>query len=70
VDLIMAAAVAGRGLCCMPDDHIRPFLDTGQLDLVLEDWCPPLPGYYLYYPSRRQAAPAFSLVLDALSWRG
>jgi len=38
----------------------------GRLVRVLEDWCEPGPGYHLYYPSRRQPSPAFSLVLDAL----
>jgi len=33
---------------------------------VLEDWCAPFGGYHLYYPSRRQPSPAFSLVVDAL----
>jgi DNA-binding transcriptional LysR family regulator len=33
---------------------------------VLADWCPPFPGYHLYYPSRRHPSPAFSLVLEAL----
>jgi DNA-binding transcriptional LysR family regulator len=33
---------------------------------VLEDWCPSFPGYYLYYPSRRQPSHAFSLVVSAL----
>jgi DNA-binding transcriptional LysR family regulator len=33
---------------------------------VLEDWCPPFSGYYLYYPSRRQPSPAFTLVANAL----
>ncbi|MEC3905359.1 LysR family transcriptional regulator, partial [Leclercia adecarboxylata] len=30
------------------------------------EWCRPFPGYYLYYPSRKQPSPAFSLVVDAL----
>jgi len=33
---------------------------------VLDDWRPTYPGYHLYYPSRRNASPAFLLVLDAL----
>jgi DNA-binding transcriptional LysR family regulator len=36
---------------------------------TLEDWTPPFAGYHLYYPSRRQASPAFSLVVDALRYR-
>ncbi len=33
---------------------------------LLADWCPPFPGYHLYYPSRRQPSPAFSLLVEAL----
>jgi len=36
---------------------------------VLEDWCPPYPGYHLYYPSRRQASSAFTVLVDALRYR-
>ena len=36
---------------------------------VLADWCPPFPGYHLYYPSRRQQSPAFALLVEALRYR-
>ena len=36
---------------------------------VLGDWCPPFPGYHLYYPSRRQQSPAFALLVEALRYR-
>jgi DNA-binding transcriptional LysR family regulator len=44
-------------------------MNDGSLVRVLEDWCEPFDGYFLYYPSRRQPSPAFSLVLDALRYR-
>jgi hypothetical protein len=34
------------------------------------DWCLLFQGYDLYYPSRRQASPAFALLVDALRYRG
>jgi hypothetical protein len=37
---------------------------------VLEDWCPPFAGYHLYYLSRSQVTPAFSLLVEALRYRG
>ena len=43
---------------------------SGRLIRVLADWCPPFSGYHLYYPSRRQHAPAFALLVDALRYRG
>lgn len=48
------AALNGLGLACLPDHPLRPFLAEGRLQQVLEDWCPPFPGYHLYYSSRRQ----------------
>ena len=60
------AALAGLGIAFLPEDEFAPHLDEGRLVRVLEDWCPPFPGYYLYHPSRRQPSHAFSLVLGAL----
>jgi DNA-binding transcriptional LysR family regulator len=60
------AALAGLGLALLPEDELMPHIETGRLIRVLEDWCAPFGGYHLYYPSRRQPSPAFSLVLDAL----
>jgi DNA-binding transcriptional LysR family regulator len=64
------AALAGFGIAFVPEDRVLSGLAKGKLVRVLEDWCPPFPGYYLYYPSRRQASPAFSLLVDALRYRG
>jgi len=50
----------------MPEDLVAPYISTGELIHVLSDWCPPFPGYHLYYPSRRHASPAFSLLVEAL----
>ena len=64
--LIVEAACAGQGIACLPEDHVMTELSEGRLVRALEDWCPPFPGYHLYYPSRRQQSPAFAVVLDAL----
>ncbi|MGD9944221.1 MAG: LysR family transcriptional regulator [Burkholderiaceae bacterium] len=60
------AALAGLGLALLPEDELMPHIEAGRLIRVLEEWCPRFAGYHLYYPSRRQPSPAFSLVLDAL----
>jgi DNA-binding transcriptional LysR family regulator len=60
------AALAGLGIVLLPEDELAPQLSDGSLVRVLEDWCPPFAGYHLYYPSRRQPSPAFSLVVKAL----
>lgn len=63
------AALTGVGLAYVPEDLAQPYLSKGQLVRVLEDWCPSWSGYHLYYPSRRQASPAFALLLEALRHR-
>jgi DNA-binding transcriptional LysR family regulator len=63
---IVAAATEGLGVAYLPEDELAPHIDEGRLVRVLESWCPPFPGYHLYYPSRRQASPAFKLVVQAL----
>jgi DNA-binding transcriptional LysR family regulator len=63
---MVAAALDGLGIAFLPEEEFAPHLEKGRLVRVLEDWCPPFPGYHLYYPSRRQPSPAFSLVVDAL----
>ena len=70
VDMIVAAARLGLGLCCLPDAHIADLVEAGELVSVLGDWTPPFPGYHLYYPSRRQTSRVFALLVDALRWRG
>ncbi|SEG67696.1 LysR family transcriptional regulator [Marinobacterium lutimaris] len=63
---ILDACLAGVGLVQIPDGLAQPHLDSGELQEVLTDWSEPFPGYYLYYPSRRQQTAAFRVVLDAL----
>ena len=63
---IVDAALSGLGIAYLPEEEFEPHLQEGRLTRVLDDWCPPFAGYYLYYPSRRQPSPAFSLVSNAL----
>ncbi|MET3663645.1 LysR family transcriptional regulator [Caulobacter sp. 1776] len=63
------SAVQGLGLAYMPEDVATACIASGELVRVLEDWCLPFSGYHLYYPSRRHASPAFSLLLDALRFK-
>ena len=66
---MLDAALAGFGLAYLPEDSVQAHLADGRLIRVLADWCPPYPGYHLYYPSRRQPTPAFSLLVEALRHR-
>jgi DNA-binding transcriptional LysR family regulator len=67
--LIKKAALAGLGLACLPRDSVADEIARGKLVHVLGDWCPPFPGYHLYYPSRRQQSPALALVVNALRYK-
>ncbi|HGH5978587.1 TPA: LysR family transcriptional regulator [Kluyvera georgiana] len=64
----LEAAEAGLGLAYVPEDTIADGVAAGRLQHVLADWCVPFPGYYLYYPSRRQHTTAFALLVDALRY--
>ncbi len=64
------AAVAGFGLAYLPEDTVQEQLADGRLIRVLADWCPPYSGYHLYYPSGRQPTAAFTLLVEALRFRG
>ncbi|MDR3493654.1 MAG: LysR family transcriptional regulator [Ancalomicrobiaceae bacterium] len=66
----LTAAADGLGLACMLEGHALEALASGRVVRVLADWCPPFPGYHLYYPSRRQQSPAFALIVEALRYRG
>jgi DNA-binding transcriptional LysR family regulator len=67
--LRLRAVMAGLGLAYLPEDQVRAHLAEGRLVRVLADWCPPFPGYHLYYPSRRQPTLAFALLVDVLRYR-
>jgi DNA-binding transcriptional LysR family regulator len=69
LDLACNAALEGLGLAYLPADLVQEHVATKRLLRVLEDWCEPYPGYHLYYPSSRQHAPAFAVVLDTLRHR-
>lgn len=63
---ILEAAVDGFGLARVLETQAASYIAAGTLVKVLEDWCPTLPGYHLYYPRTRQATPAFQLVVEAM----
>jgi DNA-binding transcriptional LysR family regulator len=67
--LLLDAALGGLGLAYLTEGHVQPYLSQGRLVRVLADWCPLFSGYHLYYPSRRQPSPAFSLLVEALRYR-
>ncbi len=66
---MLHAALAGLGLTYLPEGLVQPHINQGRLKRVLQDWCPPYPGYHLYYPSRHQPSAAFALLVEALRYR-
>jgi DNA-binding transcriptional LysR family regulator len=64
--LMLQAAVDGLGLAYVVEDEVRDHIAAGRLVHLLADWTPPFPGYFLYYPSRRQMPPALAALIAAL----
>ena len=66
VEILIRAAMDGIGLAFVSDERVAAELAGGELVRVLEDWCQPFPGFFLYYPSRRQQPPALSALINAI----
>ncbi|MEO3999335.1 LysR family transcriptional regulator [Mesorhizobium sp. CAU 1732] len=62
--LMLRAALAGAGLTFAPRETFRPYVERGELVWLLEDFLPPFPGFYLYYPQRRNMAPKLRALID------
>ena len=67
--MIVDAALAGVGLAYLIEDQVASLVHAGALSRVLEDWCPPFPGFFLYYPGRRPVSPALAAFIDAIRVR-
>jgi DNA-binding transcriptional LysR family regulator len=67
--LMLHASLQGFGLAYLTEQQVQKYLDSGELVRVLGSWCPPFPGYHLYYPSRRQPSAAFAVLVNALRYR-
>jgi DNA-binding transcriptional LysR family regulator len=65
-DLMIAASLQGVGLACVAEASVQAELASGRLVRVLDDWCPPYPGFVLYYPGRRHASAALRALIDRL----
>ncbi len=66
VELMAEAAEAGLGIAYVPEHTAQPFLAAGRLVTVLDDWCPRIPGLFLYYPGHRQVPPGLRAFIDVL----
>lgn len=68
--LMLQAVREGAGYWAIFEGYVRDDVRTGTLVSVLEDWLPPFPGPFLYYPSRRQPPPALSAFISFVNeWK-
>ena len=65
MEMSILAAIDSVGLAFSFEEYVAPHLASGALVRVLEDWCPPFAGFFLYNPSRRQQPAALSALIDA-----
>jgi DNA-binding transcriptional LysR family regulator len=66
VELVIRAALDGVGLAYVGEDRAAPHIERGAFVRVLESWCQPFPGFFLYYPSRRQQPAALTALIETL----
>ena len=62
-DFVRDAAIAGLGLACLPEAAVEPHIASGTLVRVLQTWCPPFPGFYLYHPGRHHTPTALRALI-------
>lgn len=62
--LMVEAAEAGLGIAYVPEDYARAALKKGHLITVLEDWCPPIPGLFLYFSGNRHVPAALRALIE------
>jgi DNA-binding transcriptional LysR family regulator len=65
-DLVIQAVLNGVGIGTAMEETLKDLIADGHLVQVLRDWCPTFPGYFLYYPSRRNRPAALAALVDTL----
>ena len=68
-ELVLRAALDGVGFGFLSEHNVAPYLAEGSLVRVLQDWCQPYPGFFLYYPSRRQQTGSLTALISVLRER-
>ena len=66
IGLMTEAAAKGMGIAYVPDRTAQPHLDSGRLVVLLSDWCPEIPGLFLYYPGNRHVPAGLRAFIDVL----
>ena len=65
-ELVVQAVLKGAGLGMAMEHLVMPLISDSQLTQVMKDWCPTFPGYFLYYPSRRNQPGALAALISTL----
>ena len=65
-DLVIQAVLRGMGIGTAMEASLEPMIAKGRLVQVLEEWCPTFPGFFLYYPSRRNQPAALTALIETL----
>jgi DNA-binding transcriptional LysR family regulator len=65
-DLMVEAAAAGLGIAFVPQSFAEDFLQDARLVMMLEDWCPWIPGLALYYPGNRHVPSPLRAFIDVV----
>ena len=64
--LMLRVALAGGGITFATEETFRPYIDAGELVPLLGDFLPPFPGFFLYFPQRRNVAPKLRALIEHL----
>ena len=67
--MMVDSALAGLGFAYVFEDQVRQHVEQGRLIQVLDEWCPAYPGFFLYYPHRRQTTSALAAFVAAARYR-
>jgi DNA-binding transcriptional LysR family regulator len=67
---MLRSALCGAGITFATEETFRPFVETGELVPLLQDFLPPFPGFFLYFPQRRNMAPKMRALIEHIRrWR-
>lgn len=62
--LMVRTALAGSGITFALEETFRPYIVRSELITALDDYLPPFPGFFIYFPNRRNMAPKLRALID------
>lgn len=61
---MVRTALAGGGITFALEETFRPYIDRGELITALDAYLPPFPGFFLFFPNRRNMAPKLRALIE------